>query len=203
MLRKTITVLALAAVPTLLHAQADPDSVKQRNDCRLAAQVLSTGHPATHYSWALDQAWDCPAAGGALAERLRSSASTSDVAVLDALTAPTLKLRDGRIYASALALAADKQATPESRVFAARTLIYSMRPGGGIEYAALLNTNGFCYGGGPSPHQRYTQGDPLPAGYVDEIHALGRRLMSDTTEGAAIRHVGMCLALAQQSLLPQ
>lgn len=40
-------------LPSALHAQADPDSVKLRNDCRLAAQVLSTGQPAPHFEDAL------------------------------------------------------------------------------------------------------------------------------------------------------
>lgn len=201
MLRFTIAVLALAALPGVLHAQTDPDSVKHRNDCRLAAQVLATGHPAPHYSWALDQAWNCPETAAGLADRLRSSGTLRDTAALNALTAPTLRLRDGRIYTAALGLVQDKSATPEARVFAARTLIYSMRPGGGIDYTALTGPNGFCYGGGPSPHQSIAQGEPLPAGYVEQIHVVGRHLMRDTSEIGEIRHVGMCLSLAEELIL--
>lgn len=52
MARVTVS-LALALFGAPLHAQVKPDSVKLRNDCRLAEQVLTTGQPATHRHEAL------------------------------------------------------------------------------------------------------------------------------------------------------
>src|SRR5574341_818799 len=43
--------VVLFGVPA--RAQVNPDSVKLRNDCRLAEQVLTTGEPATHRQEAL------------------------------------------------------------------------------------------------------------------------------------------------------
>lgn len=45
--------LAAFALTSRLRAQVNPDSVKLRNDCRLAEQVLTTGQPATHRREAL------------------------------------------------------------------------------------------------------------------------------------------------------
>ena len=43
----------LGATTPQLAAQADPDSVKLRNDCRLARQVLESGQPSPHRTDAL------------------------------------------------------------------------------------------------------------------------------------------------------
>src|ERR1044071_7803060 len=131
--------LLLVASASCALAQADPDSVKRRNDCRLAGQVLSTGHPATHYEWALEKAWHCPDAAAGIASRLRASAASRDTAVLEALTRPTQRLRDGQIFAIALAIVGHNAASLEARVYAARTLLYALRPDSGIEHNGGTN----------------------------------------------------------------
>jgi hypothetical protein len=201
MLRLTTLALVVVLLPRHCMAQANPDSIKHRNDCRLAAQVLSTGNPAPRYRWALEMAWHCPDAAPAIAQRLEASASSRDTAALNALTAPTIQLRDGRIFAAAIRIAGDKAASREARVFAIRTLIYAMRPGGGISYDALVNPNGSCFGGGPSFHQTTTPGAPLPSDYVQQVNALGQRLMRDSSETPVVRLVGRCAAMAQELLL--
>jgi hypothetical protein len=56
-------------------AQANPDSVKLRNDCRMAAQVLTTGHPGPHIDDALTTIGLCgPEAEGALLETWENDA---------------------------------------------------------------------------------------------------------------------------------
>jgi hypothetical protein len=49
----TAGLLAIALVATPLSGQANPDSVKLRNDCRLAEQVLTTGEPGPQRTEAL------------------------------------------------------------------------------------------------------------------------------------------------------
>jgi hypothetical protein len=202
MLRLTMFVALAALLPARCLGQANPDSVKHRNDCRLATQVLTTGHPAAKYQWALDKSWTCPEAAPAIAQRLESHATSRDTAALNALTAPTMYLRDGRIFAVALRIAGSKAASPEARVFAVRTLIYALRPDGQITYAALITPDAFCYGGGPSFHQKFTQGSPLPSDYVQQVNAVGQRLMRDSSEPAVIRRVGRCAAMARELILP-
>jgi hypothetical protein len=51
--RSLLAVLVLASFGAPASAQVNPDSVKLRNDCRLAAQVLTTGQPAPHRREAL------------------------------------------------------------------------------------------------------------------------------------------------------
>lgn len=53
MLRIMFLTVALTLCGSTVRAQANPDSVKLRNDCRLAQQVLTTGQPATHRQEAL------------------------------------------------------------------------------------------------------------------------------------------------------
>lgn len=59
-----IRLLILAVLCVLLKweitaAQEPTDTDPQRNDCRLAAQVIEAGHPATHSEWAREynQMW--------------------------------------------------------------------------------------------------------------------------------------------------
>jgi hypothetical protein len=191
----------LLTLPRSAKAQAEPDSVKHRNNCRLAAQILATGEPAIHTQWALDQSWRCPETAEALSQRLRAAAGSRDTAALNAITAPAIELRDGRLFEAALAVASDQGATVEARIFAIRTLIHSMRPGGLITYDGLADREGDCYGGGPSVHQQITAGSPLPSDYVERVHTLGRQLMSNTAAPPSIRHAGMCAALAQELLI--
>ena len=62
-----------------LLAQATPDTIKLRNDCRLAEQALRTGHPGPKVAWARTFLPNCRpeqwARGAAAAlTRLRTSA---------------------------------------------------------------------------------------------------------------------------------
>lgn len=41
-------------MPVVVQGQANPDSVKLRDDCRFAAQIIDSGRPAPHRSEALD-----------------------------------------------------------------------------------------------------------------------------------------------------
>ena len=53
MMRLQLAVLALLLVHGSLWSQANPDSVKLRNDCRAAEHVLTTGEPGPHRTEAL------------------------------------------------------------------------------------------------------------------------------------------------------
>lgn len=53
--RRVYSVVALLfMMPAIVEGQANPDSVKLRNDCRFAAQIIESGRPAPHRSEALD-----------------------------------------------------------------------------------------------------------------------------------------------------
>lgn len=62
------TAVSAGAQGATSPGEAQSADVRRRNDCRMAQQVLETGHPAPKYDWALNAIARCPGeAGGALA----------------------------------------------------------------------------------------------------------------------------------------
>lgn len=127
-------VLLATAVSRPLRAQqsppdaADPERVQLRNDCRLAAQVLTTGQPAPKREWALATIPDCggdaPAAVAAT-WRLMPADSTT----LDLLVAASVHRLDARTLAAASDVAGDRGAPTATRLAALRTLASYALPG--------------------------------------------------------------------------
>lgn len=195
-----IVLLAVAAcAPRAALAQADPDSIHHRNDCRLAAQVVTTGRPHPRLAWATSIMRTCRDAGGTIAQVFSANRHSTDTAYLDVLTYPAIALRDGVLFETAVAIATDRSASLEARVFAIRTLIWSMYPGGGIGYADLVDTPGHernC-GGGPSTHTLVTLGSPMPTNYVSRAKSVANQLGRDTTEVFALQRAAVCLAGVQ------
>jgi hypothetical protein len=184
-----------ACASSSILAQAEPDSVHRRNECRLAAQVISTGNPAPRKDWALAVIRTCREGGAALARAISRARTNPDTAALNALTAPTVQLRDGAVFATALEIAGDRSASVEARVFAIRTLIWSMYPGGGINYPDLSGGSHRCLGYGPSLHTEVTQGAALPRDYVARAKSLARTLTENVTEAVPVRRAASCLGI--------
>lgn len=200
MILRYAPLLVLAAcAPRMVLAQDRPDSVHHRNDCRLAAQVISTGQPLPRREWALAVIQGCREGGPALARAMQESRLSSDTAYLNSLTWPAIRLRDGEIFQAAMQVAADRGASTQARVFAIRTLMWSMYPGGGLDYADLADlVQGrprSCFGPGPSTHTSVTQGTALPADFVARAKALAKTLDHDATEALAVRRAAVCLTL--------
>lgn len=188
-----------ACAPSLTTAQADPDSIHLRNDCRLAGQVLATGHPATRTQWALGVIRRCRDGGAPLARALERSRQSTDTASLNALTSPAINLRDGTVFEKAIEIAGDEGASVQARVFAIRTLIWSIMPGGGISYADLVGTEnhvGSC-GYGPSLHTVVTAGLPLPGDFLSRAKALANTIVQNRGESRDVRRAAQCLREAQ------
>ncbi len=56
----SVLLLLLTAASSLGGQQSEvPDSVHHRNNCRLAGQVITTGRPAAHTTWALSYIGAC------------------------------------------------------------------------------------------------------------------------------------------------
>jgi hypothetical protein len=190
--------LAAACSPTIGTAQANPDSIRLRNDCRLAEQVLATGHPAPREKWALGVIWNCRDAGATMATALRAASTSSDTAYLNALTEPFIRLRDGAVFAAAVSVAQNPGATPPARVAAVRTLMYAVQPGGYVALAALSNPHTlFCFET-PSPHSEVLNGTPLPADYVQQVRTLFYRIEHDSAESQELRRAAHCGSLLIQ-----
>lgn len=107
---------------------ADPDSVKHRNDCRLAEQVLSTGHPEPHREWALRIVVSCgPEAADAVSKLWKSP--PSDTATLTKLFLASSQFRDARIYDAALGVVTDPSRPDLVRLTALGVLASFAQPG--------------------------------------------------------------------------
>jgi hypothetical protein len=169
-----------------------PDSVQHRNNCRLARQVIASGHPSPREEWALGVVWNCADAGPTLAAALSAARASTDTAYLNALTAPFIQLRDGTVFSAALSIAGDRAASVPARVAAVRTLMYAVRPGGYVDPAALPAADTrYCFGI-PTPHSRIVNGASLPADYVAQVRALAHRIQNDPGESAGMRRAANC-----------
>jgi len=181
-----------ACAPAAVTAQGSPDSVQHRNNCRLAEQVLSTGHPAPREDWALGIAWSCPQIAPTLARALTAARAFTDTAYLNALTAPFVRVRDGSVFSAAMNLAQDPSASVPARVAAIRTLMFAVRPGWFVDFAWLMNpSTAYCFLP-PSPHSEILNGTPLPDDYVAQVRTLAARLQNDSGEPRIVRSAANC-----------
>jgi hypothetical protein len=115
---------ALSLVPLESRAQdqgANPLMVKHRNDCRLAAQILTTGHPHTKRDWARGYIANCENEGvPAIVQEWRNV--PSDTAAVVQLMRASTSIRDMRIYEQARSVAVDRSRADVVRVGAMHVL---------------------------------------------------------------------------------
>jgi hypothetical protein len=197
-----LAVLTLVLAASSAHGQANPDSVKLRNDCRLAAQVLQKGNPAPHRQWAGAFIQRCGAdevadANVAALNRLRSSRDTAE---LKQVWNQLQYVRDARIYRAAVSIAGDRTASVPARVSALLWLLRLRAPDqfaterevtGGFDAAGHVRGGCGRYSHlvGSSP---FLDGQPLPAGFGAEITELGRLVSSDASQPLDVRTAARC-----------
>lgn len=197
-----VALLALTAWAAPAHGQAASDSVKLRNDCRLATQVLQTGHPATHLQWATAVIHYCGAdavatANVAALNRIRSS---SDTAAVAQIWNQLQYVRDARIYRAMMEIAEDPDASDFARVKALIWLLRLRRPDQFATMAEVTggfdgegNVRGGCgrysHLAGTSP---FEYGDPLPSNFEAEITELGRRVSTNGSQPVDVRTAARC-----------
>jgi hypothetical protein len=135
MMRSHLVVLltcavALPLVPVELRAQdrgANPLTVKHRNDCRLAAQVLSTGEPHTKRDWARGYIATCKNDGPpAIVQEWRNV--PNDTAAVVQLMRASTAIRDIRIYEQVRSVVLDRSRTDVVRVGAMHVLDSYVNP---------------------------------------------------------------------------
>lgn len=112
-------------------------NAKRRNECRLAAQVLDTGHPRPHREWALRYISRCENEGPAvLAAQWRNAPVAG--AELEAIVWSSLRLRDARLYDQLRATAADHSRPSSMRVAAMLVLARYTDPRNAIWLSDLV-----------------------------------------------------------------
>lgn len=194
----------LSLWPLALQAQVRSDSVKHRNECRFATQVVETGHPAPHAEWALGYIVACGTRvhGAVLATALRLLRGETDTVKIAPFWRNARFLRDGALYDAAVEIAGDRSASVPARVFAILGLIHLTKEGrsagsgnligGFYEHQGLRWVRGGCARTIVINDLRI-DGAPLPADHRARITALARQLRSDESEPLDVQTAAACL----------
>jgi hypothetical protein len=198
---KTLVGLALfVATARAASAQADPDSVHHRNECRQAAQVVRTGEPHARLTRSLLELRDCGAEGGrVLATAFKARQATATRAELDALTRPASYLRDAALFEAGIDVAADPTAKPDSRVFAFRIVLATVMPGLYPSYEELTgggSQNMSCFGARFGLEGGLSDGAPLPPDAVSRAYDLSFRTLRDSSTPAPVKQAAICTYFA-------
>jgi hypothetical protein len=199
-----IAFLIACGVTQAASAQADPDSVKHRADCRLAEQVVSTGHPRPHSAWAGSELRTCgkEAFERAALAALRRLATSTDTAELAALWGHALlHVNDRAVFDEALRIAGDPAATPQARGFAFVGGLRMLKPNAWIVYSTVTATaregeyrSSWCTDGwGPSVHPSVI-GEGLDARAGDRMRQVGLVVENDVSAPVAVRAAALCAA---------
>lgn len=169
----------------------------QRNDCRLAHQILVHGQPAQKRDWAIGYASNCGVLGGeALAAAIplfRAVSATEGE--MERLVQSAAFLIDQRIFQSALALAVDKTATPVSRVQAIRIAYHQLNPATFQSYEAFVSDSretGIVHMpsvGSEAP----AVGTPLPDDALERTMSAMSDVVAENTTSQAVRRAATYL----------
>lgn len=204
MLRVIPFLAGLLVMTGQLQGQSDPHTLHLRNDCRLARQVIETGHPAPHTAWALRQIGGCgPAAqGAALAIAVRRLRAERDTLVLREFWRASRYLLDAEMFRASVDVATDQGASTQARVFALLSLLHTVQFGRSADYrhmvggfeddAGLRRVRGGCAQLVVSDDVRL-EGVPLPIDYRDHVRMLAARLRSDAAEPLDVQTAASCL----------
>ncbi|HEX8391287.1 MAG TPA: hypothetical protein VF665_02930 [Longimicrobium sp.] len=132
-----VVALALAHVQPVASQQAGPVlTAEYRNDCRLAAQMLETGHPQPHRAWSLGIISGCGAEGPAtLASVWRSITAGEEIGPL---VRSSLRLRDARLYRQLRETAVDRSRPGAVRAAAMLVLARYTNSGNAIWLSDLV-----------------------------------------------------------------
>lgn len=184
-------VLVCIAMPA--SAQANPDSVKLRNDCRLYRQILLTGQPAPHRAEALERLGLCPDAMAIAADWLTSLSGASDPGQFADLQGDIAGVRDGILFARAFAIAQDRSATPTARVVALTIVLDQQGIMWSTDFSVMTSKGSYCALG------RLTGvvirvGNALPPDYFDRSIALAAAIGADSTESPMVRSAAQCVS---------
>jgi len=182
-------------------AQTNPDSVKLRNDCRLAVQVISTGNPAPHLEWARSLIGNCgrgewAKASSAAVRRLRTS---TDPNILRIEWRNLWMLRDADLFAAAGEIAGDPSSSTLARLWALRTLanyvdpegVYVLQPSFGASQDVPACISNRRVG---SPH--ITPAKPLPTDFAQQTRDMAHRITSKAGADVSVRAAAWCVQRA-------
>lgn len=126
--RLALALLLASAVPAAASAQGvGADSAHLRNECRLAAQVVTTGNPAPKATWARGFLFSCAHLEVATVMTLWDRAADTDADV-DYLISLSARVLDDRLARHLTGIATDRRRPARHRVGAIAVLGEYVRP---------------------------------------------------------------------------
>jgi hypothetical protein len=194
--------LLLALLTRPGFAQVNSDSVKHRNECRLAEQVMSTGRPEPHREWARGYIAFCGTESWARAAAvaLRRARMSENRRTLEKEWGRVRLVRDSTLFATATEIARDKSSSVPARVYAIRYLLNVLHPNRLITYDLMVlemdargNRRGPCFERTAAGRQAEYHGVPQPRDFRETITALMQRIHADPVQPAQVRSAASCL----------
>ncbi len=186
-------------------AQSTPEA-ESRAHCANASRIVSSGRPAHKETDALNTLAGCGKLGArTIATTLIATRTEHDLGVLERFHSYVIVWRDAELMGAAIELAKDPGATVESRVFAIRDLLWTVRPGHMFEYNRLVagivrkaTNDGIiitpsCRISSLSSDNGGLVGTPLPADYATRIEVVLNQLNADSTTPVQVRNAAECL----------
>jgi hypothetical protein len=185
-----LSALLLGVLPQVGVAQArESTAAHLRNDCRLAAQVLTTGQPATHRAWSLERIDLCDISGPVVLAQLWPRVPATQAA-LQELQVPSARLWDQRIYTALATIARDRSEADLKRIVALQVLSAYAAPRRGMPLSELLDPRPDEVRGVLTTavdHISYTVGtEALPVTVTSDV----ARLLRELSEGEPTSAVG-------------
>lgn len=162
-----LLLVSTSALPAAAQVSEQPAEVHKRNNCRLAAQVLSSGEPHTRIAWARAHIVDCEAEGPAYFAA-RWASAPSDTASLRQLITSSTRVRDVRVYTALRESVLDASRPDAVRVAAMIALTLYVDPHIAIDLSHLRPPPG-----GANPAIRYRGGSAVDVVQVPGAQALG------------------------------
>jgi hypothetical protein len=202
-LRETLLLLGLLLLAREVHGQADPDNVQLRNDCRFAAQVITTGHPAPHLQWAHSFIGYCGRAqwADAAASGVRRLRGSTDATALATEWRHLWMLRDSAVFEAAVDIARNRSASTQARVWALRTLANYIDPNG--IYGAITDTytdasgaHPVCVSNRAAGTVAFYEGRPLPSDFAGRARATAAMISNEPGEPGTVRTAASCVQAA-------
>lgn len=179
----------LGVVTTAMPARAQvPDSILQRNECRLAHQVLTLGQPADRREWALDVIDRCGDLGGeAIASLIREYRNVSQPGgELEQVVRRTRYLVSPMIFDAAWEVAMDAGAGTVARVQSIRILLTQLSPGTLAPYESFRDNNSALIGGTHTEAALWSE--PLPEEAYTTTESRLRDLLDDGATPSPVRN---------------
>lgn len=187
--------LLLSSTSLFAQGAGDPDDKHHRNDCRLALQIVETGHPAPHREWAYSLLPGCDATTGpAAVAALWSGRRSVGKDEWSLLVRTTYEFHDRRIFLALRNTAENTGADTDVRLDALALLFsYAETTGRWFTLADLRMP-----ADGPSPPMRFvTHAEPVvgaePAGDVREDVRTLYATLRDSDPDPVVRNAATIL----------